>query len=307
MMRSFVFKPYQYFPLRCAMPMALILALAVTVSATAATEDPGGSPVAVVDNAALDNAVLALVEFAPADANGTPVVIEQGARVRHDLGAVIDPRPADGGLPRVMAVTPGGAAERMDLRSGDRLLRVNGTELAADETAARLLRDAVQNERATIDLHVQRGSEQLAISGAVDRVDVPAYRLAVTPVAARAGCGRINLVLKPPLRESLFPVLLHTIDGRLGGALINNVYRVSAGRHVLKVSELIPNDRFWGGDNNHRRQLLRNERFKYLELDVQPNMTYRLGLRYFKDKTTRIRDQDYWEPVVWKEVSESCR
>lgn len=298
MMQSSGFKWYPKLHSR----LFLLVALAVAGSAAA-----GPTVLVTADNAALDNAVLALVEFAPANADGTPVVFEQGARVRHELGAVIDPRPMDGGLPRVMATTPGGAAERMDLRSGDRLLRVNGAELVAGDTAAAQLRDAVQAERATIDLHVQRASEQLAISGAVDRVDVPAYRLAVTPPAAPQGCGRINLVLKPPLRESIFAVLLHSIDGRLGGALSNNVFRVSAGRHRLKLSELIPDDRFWGGDNLHRQQLRHSERFKYFELDVQPNTTYRLGLRYFKDRKTPIRDQNYWEPVVWKEVSESCR
>lgn len=276
---------------------ALLLVLS---SSTALAAEAGSTQ-------ALDDAVLAAAQFAPNEPDGAPVVIEQPARVRNELGAVIDAQPADGGLPKVMAITPGGAAARMDLRTGDRLLRVNGAELAAGASAGLALRDAVQSERANIDLQVQRAGDVVAISGPVERIEIPAYRLAVTPIPARAGCGRVNLALRPPLSEDIFPALLHTIDGRLGGPISNQVYRLSPGRHVLKLSEQIDGNRFWGGDNNHREQLRRKERFKFLELDVKPGITYRIGARFFKDRIDPVHAQDYWEPVVWKEFEEACR
>ena len=210
-----------------------------------------------------------------------------------------------------MAVTPGGASERMDLRAGDRLLRVNGSDLVAGEPAAEALRQAIHGDRDSIELQVQRGAEQLAISGLLERVAIPGYKLSVTPSATSSGCGRINLAIDPPLSQSLHPLVLHTIDGRLGGPLTgNDVYRLSAGRHVIKVSEQIRADRFSGGETAQRNTLHRRNRanrFKHFELDVEPNTTYRLGVRFIKDKVDPVSDQAYWEPVVWKSFEEKCR
>ncbi len=85
------------------------------------------------------------------------------------------------------------------------------------------------------------------------------------------------------------------------------MYRLAVGKHVLKVSEAIDYDRFTGWENTRRGQLFRHERYKYLELDVKPNTTYRLGVKFFRDKKQDIRAQRYWEPVVWEEVEETCR
>ena len=79
-----------------------------------------------------DSAILSLIESGAIDVwSDAPVVLQQPARVRHELGAVVNPQPGDGGPPRIMAITPGGAAERMQLSVGDRLLAVNGTAAGA--------------------------------------------------------------------------------------------------------------------------------------------------------------------------------
>ncbi len=258
----------------------------------------------------LDDAVRAVAEFAPANADGSPLVIERAAQARHELGAVVDARPADGGLPQILAITPGGAAARLQLRVGDRLMQVNGHQFTAGEASAKTLHDAVQADAGRLALQVQRGGEQLTLSGALDRVETPAYRLSISPLPAAGGCGRINLALKPPVSESIYPIFLHSIDGRLGGPLLNSldgVYRLSAGRHLIKVSEEIPDDRFWGAASNHRRQQQRHERFKILEIEVAANTTYRIGARFHKDRASSVKDQSYWEPVIWKEFEEGCR
>jgi hypothetical protein len=53
-------------------------------------------------------------------------------------------------------------------------------------------------------------------------------------------------------------------------------------------------------------QLFRHERFKYLVLDVKPNTTYRLGAQYFKERRDPIKEQAYWEPVIWEQRNETC-
>lgn len=47
---------------------------------------------------------------------------------------------------------------------------------------------------------------------------------------------------------------------------------------------------------------------KALVLDVQPGTSYRIGARLIRAKldTQSIRDNAYWEPVVWDEVAEPC-
>ena len=48
--------------------------------------------------------------------------------------------------------------------------------------------------------------------------------------------------------------------------------------------------------------------YKSFVLDVKPNMSYRIGARLLKDKldTQSIRDNAYWEPVVWEAIPEAC-
>jgi hypothetical protein len=155
---------------------------------------------------------------------------------------------------------------------------------------------------------VLRDGRQQRVSGHLDRIDVPGYRLQIDPPPTPAeGCGRVSTFLKPPISESIYPALLHEIDGRLYGTLDSEVLRVPVGRHVLKVTELIDPNRFLSQENRQRQRVMRNERFKFLEIDVKPNTKYHLGVRFFADRRDPIRDQAYWEPVIWKEAEEPCR
>ncbi|MCB1553459.1 MAG: PDZ domain-containing protein [Xanthomonadales bacterium] len=254
-----------------------------------------------------DSAILSLIESGAIDVwSDAPVVLQQPARVRHELGAVVNPQPGDGGPPRIMAITPGGAAERMQLSVGDRLLAVNGTALTAD-SATHVLREAVEAEDGRLAMQVQREGSVLALNGEVDRVELPAYRIEVDPLPADRGCGRISLTLKPPAADRLYPAVLHEIDGKLPGPLDSEVFRVRPGKRVLKISEAIDSRRFDRIENLQRDKLLRNERFKYLSIDVEPDTTYRIGVRFDPEQTRPVRDQAYWEPVVWKTQEQRCR
>ena len=278
-----------------------IVATALSLALALALIAPG---VATADSLnALDEAVLDL--SSKPDQAG-PTVIEQPPRVIWELGAVIG-LPSGETAPRVMAVTPGAAAERMGRRAGDRLLAVNDQPLPAGAPGAERLRAVLGAGEGHVAFEVQRDNETVPVEGALDRREVPGYRLEIAASSATQGCGRVHIGLKPPVSQELFPIVLHEVDGRLPGPLSNEVFRLSAGRHVLKVSEAIDGNRFTMLQNDHRGRLQRNEMFKYLTLDVEPNTTYRLGVRLHKDKREPIREQAYWEPVVWKQFEESCR
>jgi hypothetical protein len=56
-----------------------------------------------------------------------------------------------------------------------------------------------------------------------------------------------------------------------------------------------------------RRELARA--YKALIVDVQPDTRYSIGARLLTDKLDNesIRNNEYWEPVVWTQRPESCR
>ena len=51
------------------------------------------------------------------------------------------------------------------------------------------------------------------------------------------------------------------------------------------------------------------EVYKVLVVDVKPDHSYRIGARLLRDRldAASIRDNAYWEPVVWSSVAERCR
>ena len=288
------------FPFNPRGAVAVLLAGGLLAGGAAAQTDP--SP----GTEALDQAVLTLIESQPQDGEReSALVVDQPAQLRQELGAVIDPHPDDGGPLRVIAVTPGRAAKRMGLRVGDRVLAAQGEPLASGEAGAQALASAINETTRPLQLTVERGGEQLDLSGHVDVVAVPAYRLEVAP-SPPGSCGRVSVAAKPPVSEDIYGLVVHEIDGRLPGPLDATSWRLPVGRHVLKVSELIQANRFTFSQNRKRTQLFRYERFKYLDIEIRPNTTYRLGVKLDRDQIEPIRKQGYWTPVIWKEVNEPC-
>ncbi|MCG6117200.1 MAG: PDZ domain-containing protein [Aquimonas sp.] len=258
----------------------------------------------------LDAAVLRLIEQDRLEQlEGSALVIERSQRTRFELGAVVDPAPEDSGPPRVQALSPGGAGQRMGLLAGDRLRSANGQSLLP-AGAAKALPDILEASAGYLELGVQRGEEMLTLTGSADAIEIPAYRLQVEPTdpaAAGQGCGRIALELRPPLSQDLHPLIVVEVDGRLAGPLDAQVLRVSAGRRQIKVAEAINGHRFTGYQNLQRSRLRFAERYKTLTLDVAPNTTYRLAARLDRERIEPVRDQAYWEPVIWRSVEQSCR
>lgn len=86
------------------------------------------------------------------------------------LGIVIDDEPNkdDPRGVRVLAVTPGGGAEKGGLKTGDLMLSLNGKPLAGDERKppARRLREAMRELKAgdTAKLEVERGGRKQVVS-----------------------------------------------------------------------------------------------------------------------------------------------
>lgn len=103
--------------------------------------------------------------------DGRGTTLRSEARVRYELGAVVDVRSAGtGGLP-VLAVTPGSAASRLDLRAGDRLLAINGRNVNAGGSGA--LQQAIDAGNGKLAVQWLRAGKRLAAQDQADAVAVP--------------------------------------------------------------------------------------------------------------------------------------
>lgn len=224
---------------------------------------------------------------------------------RYELGAVVDVRQASRNGVAILAVTPGGAADRMGLLVGDRLIAVNGRRLDGTPKPSIVLEDALQAGNGALQVEAIRKGKSLALSGPAD---------AMRPIAPgpAASCGylstRAGVV---PRKQHVFRAEITQIDGR--STPIQPVYRhqASAGKHVLVVREFIDPDYLNPAQLNQIAKMKKfafARAYKSFVIDVKPNMGYRIGARLIKDKldTQSIRDNAYWEPVVWEVVPEAC-
>ncbi len=137
----------------------------------------------------------------------------------------------------------------------------------------------------------------------VDPASVPASTSA-TPATAVAGCGRISVFDVAPRSKDLYRARLMNVDGKLPGPTAARSYRVNAGKHALEVAELIDERQF--NDVQLRQRVKQSDRYKTIELDVQPNTTYLLAAHLIEANRNDIIGQTYWEPVIFSQSSEAC-
>ena len=249
----------------------------------------------------------ALVRLADRD-ELQPVTIRRPARTLHELGAVVDVRSPDArGLP-VLAVTPGGAAARIGLRRGDRVLKVNAVQVATAPQPAAALRRALSSDAGRLQLGVRRGKQELALRGVADTIVLPAYTLTLAsaaPGTMLARCGRISTMDTLPRAQLRFPVVVIAIDGRTPPS-DGEVVRLPPGKHRLVLAERIDNDRF-GDVQRKQRDALGRRAYKTLELDVAADTTYQLAASLDPPGAARVADGNYWRPVVHRAAPERCR
>lgn len=244
-----------------------------------------------------------------------------------DFGAILDVRyrsDRDDGL-AVLGVTPGGSAAALGLQPGDRILAINGGALAglgADESgrarAAARLREALLATPDAIELRVARGAGETTLRGAVRVVQLPAYRLDLGTALAGAAlaatsagdsesnCGRVSTFDIAPRSQRLYQAMLIAIDGEAPGPAGTHSFRLEPGTHRLTVAEAIDARQF-DPIALRQRDGRHPDRYKEIEIVVQPGVTYRLAARFHIEERNSIRDGAYWEPVIWRESPEACR
>ena len=112
-----------------------------------------------------------------------------------------------------------------------------------------------------------------------------------------------------PNSLSIFQTQIVQIDGRPAG-MQRYQHRLAAGKHILVIAENIKTSRLNSAQTLQIAKMQRHSAtpLKALILDVRPGTSYRIGARLIRDRldTQGIRDNAYWEPVVWDEVAQSC-
>ncbi len=269
-------------------------------------------------------------ELSAADGRTGSLLVESPTERVSDLGVLVDTRSGDlarNGL-RVLGTTPGGLASRLGFRNGDFLVSINDVVLAnlgddsdGSSRAGRVLRStlASMTDGSPLVFGVVRNGEAVTLGGVKRSVLVPAFTLRVgsdysTPAGSlveassangASGCGWISTFDNAPRQKQLHAAVLISIDDLHSPLLKRTNYRVSAGRHILRIGELIEN-RYLGFSEKFRdRGGL--DRYKTLSVDVEPNMTYSLAAHLIPEHRNEWRDGKFWEPVIWNTTQENCR
>lgn len=233
----------------------------------------------------------------------TPGAFAQAQSPHWTLDAIVDTRASRAEGIRVLATTPGGAAEAMGIRAGDQLLSINGMSLADAHRPQQTLDHALGAATGQASIVLLRDGERLTLSG---------------PLAARVevdgtGCGYISDIDNTPnVSQDIHPALITQIDGRSTPLTTTPRHRVEAGQHVLVISEQIPAHLFTRNQLRERERMQRRtlaRAYKALVVDVEPNARYSIGARLIRSNmdSDSIRDNAYWEPVVHRVQQESCR
>ena len=254
-----------------------------------------------------------------------------------NLGLLVDSKGGAADGLHVLAVTPGGNAERIGLRAGDVLLALNGTPLASADGAA-TLRNTVDTlpDGGRLDFNVRRDGRTETMGGASASMVLPAMHLSIgngtalasnaganaasanaagnspaegyngaSPANGGSGCGRISDFDVAPRGQGLHAATIIAIDNKAPGPHGSKAYMIGSGTHVLKIGEHIESRYFSFNDRQRNAQI--GGGYKTLSVDVAPDTTYFVAARLNEDQRDNPAHGAYWDPVLWKQVPESCR
>lgn len=308
----------------------LALAALLVLSGAALAEDGPRSPASsntAVEQRLRDELRALMSELVESGAFGDrspgdiSLAVDSPAQRVSNLGLLVDStHDRNDGL-HVLAVTPGGGAERMGLRAGDVLVALNGARFDGVGNAATVLRQTVDGlpNGSPLAFEVKRDGHVQTLSGKQSSVELPAMRLTVgggappkrvaggdPPASAEPmqGCGRISDFDVAPRQQQLHGAKVLSIDGELPGPTGSKSYQVPAGRHVLKVAEQI--EPRYLAFNDRLRNAGTGPRHKTLEVEVRPNTILFVAAQLNDEKRNEWRDGAYWDPVIWKTSAETC-
>lgn len=242
-------------------------------------------------------------------APGLPALVTAVPAVSQwSLGLVADGRRTGEEGVRVLAVSPGGTAERLGIVAGDRLVAVNGQSLSGVQAPNALFERVLAQSGGEVRLDVLRDGTAMTLAGRADQGPGGAPG----PAQSVAGCGWVtDQGVQPRVSRGIFNAEITQINGESTPLHGQNRHRTEAGRNVLVVRELIDRHRISRADTRRIQRMQNRESvraYKVLVVDVEPGMRYSVGARLLPDRMDpdSIRANAYWEPVVWETRPEAC-
>ncbi|NMP17806.1 hypothetical protein [Thalassotalea sp. Y01] len=113
-------------------------------------------------------------------------------------------------------------------------------------------------------------------------------------------CGYVSIFLKPPEAKEIYTVRFDKINGEHRIRDRNQV-TLPVGQYTVEVIDHINLNDF-----SFNVRPTRAKEAKSIVIDVKANTSYYLGAEFFRDKKYKVYENEYWQPVVWKETDKAC-
>lgn len=269
--------------------------------------------------------------FSDMDWSRTDALILRQPETHRQLGAILNANhdaDVDARGLEVLAVTPGLLADRLGLRPGDRIIRINRLDLlnrGADEaTRSRAYRQFLQTfselaPGAALELQVRRQGQTQTLRGRISEQRLPRVRLEILsdsqPQSSATaedessrsqppapGCGSVNARQPTPHADDIFPVVITGINSPANDLRQRDVVYLTPGTYRVRLLDFIPHYEL---RSKHTR-FARSRPSRELTVTVEDGQVYYLGAKLLYTISEQADHDDYWQPVVWKSEALTC-
>lgn len=218
------------------------------------------------------------------------------------LGMVLNLDNEENGF-EVLSVTPGGSADKLAIKSQDRVLEINNIKVNSSNKDATIA--ALRNLRRgdSLDLVVSSANETRELTTKLEGQYVPPINIefglnenSASMSGSQGGCGIVSISTRPPESRDIYPATFHKINKDHLKRNRNN-FILPVGKHTIYLHD--------GIDDQQMRK--RNIKAKPIEIVVKANTVYHLGAKFNRSKKYKTVNGDYWTPVIWKTATRECK
>jgi hypothetical protein len=223
--------------------------------------------------------------------------IEVPAQKITNLGLVLDVIHSASGY-KVLSVTPGSAADRLKIKSGDQVLSINSIRIddASSNSAISELHNLIPGDK--LELTIKSEGQFREISTIVTGQLIPRIQMEFGSEEEYVdeSCGVVSIFLTPPQDKAIATVKIYQVDDdRL--KTNRHSFRITPGWHTIYVYRNYDASSVTG-------RKIDPEKIKSIEMNIDKNTTYYFGAQF--KNTFKRQSADDWEPVVWKSVTRDC-
>lgn len=124
---------------------------------------------------------------------------------------------------------------------------------------------------------------------------------------AQTVCGFVATIPQPPASRELYPVAIAEVDGKKVEGREARRIKLAIGPHLIGIREQIADERRGRAKLEELGLGKGATALKVIDIDVQADGSYLLAAELIEDSKARQQPSDYWQPVVWRKLVDSCR